>query len=579
MSAMEVSNVPQGSEAAPEGSILDKYRLIAELGHGGMAEVFLAVASGPAGFNKLVVIKQIRAELADDPEFLNMFLDEARLAARLSHPNVVQTNEVGHVGNRYFIAMEYLDGQPLNRVLQRFKRDNAGLPMGMHLRILIDVLAGLHHAHELADYDGTPLEVVHRDVSPHNVFVTYEGQIKVVDFGIAKAMNSSSETRAGVIKGKVAYMSPEQARGDKVDRRSDIFAVGVMLWEAMTGQRLWKGLTDVAMLHRIIKGDIPSPKTIKGDLPEKMVEICMKALSPVREERFESAADFQSALEDHLNETGERVSVRDIGKLVAKTFDQDRVRIKSVIEAQIKKSATSTTTLPSIDPLAVSGIHGGTRPSLPALNSGSFTQSGLLATDSPTSIGKSTPSTVALTASRPPEASSKTGIMIAGAILGAALIGGVVWLMTLPSGPRDNTGQAGVTAAPPSTIQVTSTPSAPEDPDVEIKVNVNIPEAKIFIDDKPVIGNPYAGKFKKDKNPHQVRAEAPGFGTKTRTIGFENNLHVEIVLEKQASDPAPSRPHVGGPIAPPPTPPPEDPMKAPKKPNPGRELDTTNPYK
>lgn len=579
MSAMEVSNVPQGSEAAPEGSILDKYRLIAELGHGGMAEVFLAVASGPAGFNKLVVIKQIRAELADDPEFLNMFLDEARLAARLSHPNVVQTNEVGHVGNRYFIAMEYLDGQPLNRVLQRFKRDNAGLPMGMHLRILIDVLAGLHHAHELADYDGTPLEVVHRDVSPHNVFVTYEGQIKVVDFGIAKAMNSSSETRAGVIKGKVAYMSPEQARGDKVDRRSDIFAVGVMLWEAMTGQRLWKGLTDVAMLHRIIKGDIPSPKTIKGDLPEKMVEICMKALSPVREERFESAADFQSALEDHLNETGERVSVRDIGKLVAKTFDQDRVRIKSVIEAQIKKSATSTTTLPSIDPLAVSGIHGGTRPSLPALNSGSFTQSGLLATDSPTSIGKSTPSTVALTASRPPEASSKTGIMIAGAILGAALIGGVVWLMTLPSGPRDNAGQAGVTAAPPSTIQVTSTPSAPEDPDVEIKVNVNIPEAKIFIDDKPVIGNPYAGKFKKDKNPHQVRAEAPGFGTKTRTIGFENNLHVEIVLEKQASDTAPSRPHVGGPIAPPPTPPPEDPMKAPKKPNPGRELDTTNPYK
>jgi hypothetical protein len=169
--------------------------------------------------------------------------------------------------------------------------------------------------------------------------------------------------------------------------------------------------------------------------------------------------------------------------------------------------------------------------------------------------------------------------MIAGAILGAALIGGVVWLMTLPSGPRDNTGQAGVTAAPPSTIQVTSTPSAPEDPDVEIKVNVNIPEAKIFIDDKPVIGNPYAGKFKKDKNPHQVRAEAPGFGTKTRTIGFENNLHVEIVLEKQASDTAPSRPHVGGPIAPPPTPPPEDPMKAPKKPNPGRELDTTNPYK
>ncbi|MCK6586258.1 MAG: serine/threonine protein kinase [Polyangiaceae bacterium] len=581
MSAMEVTNVPQSPEGAvPEGSILDKYRLIAELGHGGMAEVFLAVASGPAGFNKLVVIKQIRAELADDPEFLNMFLDEARLAARLSHPNVVQTNEVGHVGNRYFIAMEYLDGQPLNRILQRFKRDNAGMPLGMHVRILIDVLAGLHHAHELADYDGTPLEVVHRDVSPHNVFVTYDGQIKVVDFGIAKAMNSSSETRAGVIKGKVAYMSPEQARGDKVDRRSDIFAVGVMFWEAMTGQRLWKGLTDVAMLHRIIKGEIPNPKTIKGDLSERMVEVCMKALAPNRDDRYETAADFQNALEDLLTEMGERTAVRDIGKLVAKTFDQDRVRIKSVIEAQIKKSSTSTTTLPSIDPLGVSGIHGGgnTRPSLPTLNSGSFTQSGLLTTDSPTSVGqKSTPSSVALTASRPPEASSKTGIMIAGAILGAALIGAVVWLVAMPSGPKETPAPA-VTATPPTTIQVTSTPSAPEDPEVEIKVNVNIPEAKIFIDDQPVIGNPYAGKFKKDKNPHQVRAEAPGYGTKTRTIGFENNLQVEIVLEKQAAESAPSKPHVGGPVTPPPPPPPEDPMKAPKKPNPGRELDTTNPY-
>lgn len=579
MSAMEVSNVSQSPEGAvPEGGILDKYRLIAELGHGGMAEVFLAVASGPAGFNKLVVIKQIRAELADDPEFLNMFLDEARLAARLSHPNVVQTNEVGHVGNRYFIAMEYLDGQPLNRILQRFKRDNAGMPLGMHMRILIDVLAGLHHAHELADYDGTPLEVVHRDVSPHNVFVTYDGQIKVVDFGIAKAMNSSSETRAGVIKGKVAYMSPEQARGDKVDRRSDIFAVGVMFWEAMTGQRLWKGLTDVAMLHRIIKGDIPSPKTIKGDISEAMADICMKALAPNRDDRYESAADFQNALEDLLTEMGERIAVRDIGKLVAKTFDQDRVRIKSVIEAQIKKSSTSTTTLPSIDPLGVSGIHGSgtTRPSLPTLNSGSFTQSGLMPTDSPTSVGqKSTPSSVALTASRPPEASSKTGIMIAGAILGAALIGAVVWLVAMPSGPKESPAGA-PTVAPPSTIQVTSTPSAPEDPEVDIKVNVNIPEAKIFIDDQPVIGNPYAGKFKKDKNPHQVRAEAPGFGTKTRTIGFENNLQVEIVLEKQSGD-SPSKSHGGGPSTPPP--PPDDPMKAPKKPNPGRELDTTNPYK
>ncbi|MCU0657576.1 MAG: serine/threonine protein kinase, partial [Polyangiaceae bacterium] len=165
-----------------------------------MAEVNLAVASGPAGFNKLVVIKQLRQNLSDDPDFLNMFLDEARLAARLNHPNVVHTYEVVSDRQQNFIAMEYLDGQPLNRIVRDFSKAG-GLPLEISLRIISDALGGLHYAHELADYDGTLLNVVHRDVSPHNIFVTYEGQTKVVDFGIAKALNSSSETRSGVIKG------------------------------------------------------------------------------------------------------------------------------------------------------------------------------------------------------------------------------------------------------------------------------------------------------------------------------------------------------------------------------------------
>src|ERR1700722_16531169 len=188
---MEGSQAMQSSSAS--ASTLGKYRLIAELGHGGMAEGYLAVAGGPAGFNKLVVIKQIRPQLAEDPEFLGMFLDEARLAARLSHPHVVQTNEVGQEGERYFIAMEYLEGQPLNRIVHRLQK-SGGLPLALHLKIVGDALLGLHHAHELVDYDGTPLSVVHRDVTSHNVFVTYDGQVKVVDFGIAKALNSSTET-------------------------------------------------------------------------------------------------------------------------------------------------------------------------------------------------------------------------------------------------------------------------------------------------------------------------------------------------------------------------------------------------
>jgi serine/threonine protein kinase len=567
MSAMEVSNVPSAAEA----NILDKYRLIAELGHGGMAEVFLAVASGPAGFNKLVVIKQIRAELADDPEFLNMFLDEARLAARLSHPNVVQTNEVGHIGNRYFIAMEYLDGQPLNRILQRLRRDSDTMPIAMHVRILIDVLAGLHHAHELADYDGTPLEVVHRDVSPHNVFVTYEGQIKVVDFGIAKAMNSSSETRAGIIKGKVAYMSPEQARGDRVDRRADIFAVGVMLWEALTGQRLWKGLTDVAMLHKIIKGDIPSPRTIRGDVSERMEAICMKALAPNREERYESAADFQSALEELMTELGERVTARDIGKVIAKTFDSDRTHIKSVIENQLKKSQTSTHTLPSISPLTNSGIRtaAGSRPSLPSLKD-SVTMSGAFATG-PTSVGASpsTPSSLVLSASQPPEAKKKPVVLI-GAVVCAA-IAGIVWLVTWKP--------AGDEAKPAASATATVAPAAPTTPptanEVEIKVVAYPAEAKIFIDNKPVVGNPYAGKFPKDSGEHQIRAEAPGHAPRARTISFESNIAVDITLDKQAADPGPSKQVVPGPVV---APPPPEEMKQPGTKKPSRVLDPNNPY-
>lgn len=184
--------------APDDPNVIGKYHLLATLGRGGMAEVFLAVIQGPAGFSKLVVLKELRPELSSEPEFLSMFLDEARLAARLQHPNVVQTNEVGHEGSRHFIAMEYLDGQPLSRVLSRMRGQ---LPLPLHLRVLSETLAALHYAHELRDFDGTPLAVVHRDVTPHNVFVTYDGEVKLVDFGIAKATDSSTETRTGVLKG------------------------------------------------------------------------------------------------------------------------------------------------------------------------------------------------------------------------------------------------------------------------------------------------------------------------------------------------------------------------------------------
>jgi serine/threonine-protein kinase len=243
-----------------EGRI-GKYRVIAKLGQGGMATVFLSIASGPVGFNKLLVLKLLKDELESDGDFLTMFLNEARLAARLNHANVVQTYEVGVEQGRHFLAMDYLDGQPLHHLLRKVTR--ARMPLDVHVRILADMLAGLHYAHTLTDFDGTPLHVVHRDISPQNVFVTYDGQVKLVDFGIAKAAGAVSNTQSGVFKGKLTYVAPEQAGGDVVDARADIFSVGVMLWEAMSGRRFAQGEGQTETFAKRLAGTEPTSATAR----------------------------------------------------------------------------------------------------------------------------------------------------------------------------------------------------------------------------------------------------------------------------------------------------------------------------
>jgi serine/threonine-protein kinase len=269
---------------------LGRYRLIAELAHGGMGDVYLGAAQGPAGFSKLMVIKVLRPALADDEQFLVMFLEEARLAARLNHPNVVQTVEVGNEGRQYFLAMEYLEGQSLQRLRQRVAKDHP-FPLGPHLRMLIEALNGLHYAHELVDIDGRALNIVHRDATPHNIFVTYDGQVKLVDFGIAKAMDSSLETRTGELKGKIGYMPPEQASAERVDRRADVFAMGVMVWEAAVGRRLWKGLNEVSIMHELVMGKIPTAREVDPRVPSELDKICRRALiSPRTSSGFSSTS-------------------------------------------------------------------------------------------------------------------------------------------------------------------------------------------------------------------------------------------------------------------------------------------------
>ncbi|MDB4945968.1 MAG: serine/threonine protein kinase [Labilithrix sp.] len=313
---------------------LGKYRIIAELGHGGMADVLLAMCRGPAGtgFTKLVVLKRVREHLAHDPEFIAMLVDEARITARLNHPNVVQTLEVGFENDEYFLALEFLDGQPLRRLQRRGARRGTPLDRDLSYVIIADTLAGLDHAHALADYDGTPLGIVHRDVTPHNVFVTYEGIVKVVDFGIAKATGRAVETKHGIVKGKIRYMSPEQAMGRDVDRRTDVFAVGVMLWEAATGRRFWPQGDEESLVTRLISGDFErSPRAAQPDVPPAIDAICRKALAYDPDDRYGTAAAVRQDLEAFL---GDKIldARRRLGPYAASLFEKDRAAVRAVVE-------------------------------------------------------------------------------------------------------------------------------------------------------------------------------------------------------------------------------------------------------
>lgn len=318
------------------GSSFGKYRLIAELGRGGMADIFLGVAQGPKGFTKLVVLKRVLERLANDPTFASMLIDEARLAARLQHPNVVQTYEAGEIDGQYFIAMEYLEGQSLDRIIRRVRRSESLDPSVLYC-VLIDALAGLQYAHELSDYDGTPLGVVHRDATPQNIFVTYDGQVKVVDFGIAKAARRTADaTEAGVLKGKTAYMSPEQVLGRNLDGRCDVFAAGVMLWEMATGQRMWAGLDEVGILGRLLAKDVRrSPREVDPEVPLEIDRICQRALAPNVEDRYPSAGEMQQDLEQYLLSTGKRPSRREIGERITALFADKRAKIRSIIEEKL----------------------------------------------------------------------------------------------------------------------------------------------------------------------------------------------------------------------------------------------------
>jgi serine/threonine protein kinase len=264
-----------------------------------MADVYLARAQGPGAFEKLVVAKCVLPALAQDPRVVQMFLDEARTAATLRHSNVVQVFDFGEADGRYYLIMEYLNAESASALLGRALASRACLPHDVAVSIARDVCSGLHYAHEKQGADGRPLGIVHRDVSPDNVMVTYHGEVKLVDFGIAKAAHNLAQTKTGALKGKVRYMSPEQARAQAVDRRSDIYSLSVVLWELTVGQRLLRGTNDYESIRAITTSDAPAPSVFRPEYPPGLERVVMRGLARDPDKRWQTARDLRSALEEY----------------------------------------------------------------------------------------------------------------------------------------------------------------------------------------------------------------------------------------------------------------------------------------
>ncbi len=308
-------SVTAGEAVAP--SRLGRYELITRIGQGGMADVQLALQHGPAGFEKLVVVKLVHEHLVSEKAFVDMLLDEARVAALLKHPNVVDIYDLGEVDGRYFIAMEYLEGEPLLAVL-RAGRDGNRLDVNSTARLIADTADGLDAAHELRSMAGKPLELVHHDVSLGNIVVLYNGQVKLVDFGVAKATQSVS-TRSKV-QGKFSYMAPEKLAGGDGDRRSDIFSLGVVLWEAITLRRLFKGDTDDETMAQVLESEIPTPSSVNGDVAPRYDAVVMKALARDPAQRYQTAKQLADDLEEILREVNYARKNDAIARYMQQTF-------------------------------------------------------------------------------------------------------------------------------------------------------------------------------------------------------------------------------------------------------------------
>jgi serine/threonine protein kinase len=299
-----------------------RYDLLEPIAKGGMAEVFMARAREDVGFERIVAVKRILPNLAADEEFVSMFVDEAKIAVQLSHASIAQIFDLGMVDEHYYIALEYIHGRDLRAITSAEQARGGAVPIDIACFFVMKVAEALDYAHRATGRDGQPLHVIHRDVSPQNVIVSFDGDVKVIDFGLAKAAGRATQTQAGILKGKLAYLSPEQAHGEEIDWRSDIYALGILLFELLTGQRLFLRDNDLDTVLAVRSGEVPDPRTIAGDISDELAQTVLRTLTRDRNKRFQRAQELAEALEAILYTTGRPLSRRIIGEYMADLFPE-----------------------------------------------------------------------------------------------------------------------------------------------------------------------------------------------------------------------------------------------------------------
>lgn len=549
---MSLTEPLQPEERATAFESFGRYVLLKKVARGGMAEIILAKQLGLAGFEKLVVVKRILPEYAAQPEFRTMFLDEARLAASLTHPNVVQVYDLGAVDSSLYMAMEFVAGHDLLQIIRAARKVGKQLPLPVVLRIVCDACDGLHYAHTRTDLRGMPLRMVHRDVSPSNILVSYEGVAKLADFGIAKAASRVSKTEAGTVKGKFAYMAPEQITARDIDHRADLFSLGVVLYESLTLVRLFKRDTELAIMKVVLEGVVSPPSSVRPEIPRALDKIVERCLAKRPEDRFGTALEFRLSLQQVLVALG-GATQGDVEALMDDHFYSERRAYLRFLES-----------LPSSNPLT------------DELSFGQLEVTGTGA-DSATGSSLDNLDVVVLAPPRPARRWAATSVGLA--LLAALMTAGLFLTVLAPAAPvavstgelvldtnpphalvyLDGARQRGTTpvelkdlsigrdyrvrleaeglepaefvarldpAAPRRQVSVTMTPSVSAR---DVRLRTIPPGAVLSVDGKDVGGSPY--QFKSHPGmTHQIRAQAPGFEPETTQLTVTRAPETELVL-------------------------------------------------